>query len=142
MYDWLRLDLSGKPRPIHLDRAFDNLCFDRKGIAVPQQLISNQQQAAVYPNGRKVQLPTHAAHFYTADRYEFSGSLTIPTNGQCHICMLVEGTEIEIITGDTTQTYQYAETFVVPAGIPFYECRYTGPGKAFLVTAYVKDDHC
>jgi hypothetical protein len=35
MYDWMRLDLDGRPRPLNIDRAFENLYFDRKGCSHP-----------------------------------------------------------------------------------------------------------
>jgi mannose-6-phosphate isomerase class I len=40
MYDWVRLDLDGNPRPINIDHAFNNLDFNRKGKQVYRELIS------------------------------------------------------------------------------------------------------
>jgi predicted NBD/HSP70 family sugar kinase/mannose-6-phosphate isomerase class I len=142
MYDWLRLDLNGQPRPINIEHAFNNLYFDRKGEYVEQQLISHPFVEQEWENGKKWKLPTHQEHFYTIDRYEFSGELTITTNDQCHCCMLVEGTEVEVVTGNKTDVFAYAETFIVPASVNTYTVRSTGEEKAFLVVAYVKDDCC
>ena len=43
MYDWLRMNLDGHPRPLHIERAFDNLCAARQGDRVAQELISRPQ---------------------------------------------------------------------------------------------------
>ncbi|SMD09040.1 class I mannose-6-phosphate isomerase [Pedobacter nyackensis] len=142
MYDWLRLDLNGSPRPINIEHAFNNLYFDRKGDYVAQELISHPIVIKEWPEGKLMKLPTHAEHFYTVDRYEFTGETVIATQGQCHICMLVEGASVEITVGNNNTVFQYAETFVIPAAIEQYTVRNQGTQKAFLVVAYVKDNHC
>lgn len=142
MYDWLRLDLNGNPRPINIEHAFNNLYFDRKGDYVPQQLISKQEVATEWDNGRKLTLSTHQEHFYAVDRYEFTEEVVISTNGQCHICMLVEGEKAEVKVGKNSTIFNYAETFVIPAAVTTYTVRCQGSKKAFLVVAYVKDECC
>lgn len=142
MYDWLRLDLNGQPRPINIEHAFDNLYFDRQGDYVEQQLISHPVMEAEWPGGRKMKLPTHSEHFYSIDRYEFTGRITIPTNGHSHCCMLVEGTHIIVNTGTRQQTFHYAETFIVPAAAGEYQVCTAPEENAYLVVAYVKDERC
>jgi hypothetical protein len=39
MYDWLRLDLDGKPRSLNIERAFENLYFDRQGERIPAEFV-------------------------------------------------------------------------------------------------------
>lgn len=123
MYDWLRLDLNRQPRPINLDHAFNNLYFDRKGEYVEQYLLSHPIVEQEWDNGRKLKLPSHKEHFYTVDRYEFTGEITIATNDQCHCCVLVEGTDVEVVTGNKTNTYRFEETFIIPASVNNYLVR-------------------
>ncbi|HMG67102.1 MAG TPA: class I mannose-6-phosphate isomerase, partial [Chitinophagaceae bacterium] len=140
MYDWLRLDLNGQPRPINIEHAFNNLYFDRKGEKVSSELISNPQIEKEWDNGRKVKLPTHPVHFYTVDRYEFTGSIQINTYNQCHICMLVQGDCIEVVANRNSQSFYYAETFIIPAAVKHYELINKGTDPAFVVIAYVKEE--
>jgi predicted NBD/HSP70 family sugar kinase/mannose-6-phosphate isomerase class I len=142
MYDWVRPGLDGKPRPINVEHGLKNVYFDRKGERVANEFISKQKAVQEFPNGRKMNLPTHDEHFYAVDRYEFTGEIEIETLGQCHICMLVEGDIAEVSVGENSQTYKYAETFVIPANVPKYKINYKGDQKAFVVVSYVKDSWC
>ncbi|MDR6844667.1 ROK family protein [Flavobacterium granuli] len=142
MYDWVRPGLDGKPRPINVEHGFKNVYFDRKGERVANEFISKQNVAKEFSNGRKMNLPTHEEHFYAVDRYEFTGKIEIETHGQCHICMLVEGDIAEVSVGENSQTFKYAETFVIPANVPKYKINYKGDKKAFVVVSYVKDSWC
>jgi len=142
MYDWLRLDLNGQPRPINIEHAFNNLYFERKGNLVKKELISAPQILEEWPGGRKLKLPTHPVHFYEVDRYEFKGSVRINTHQQCHICMLVEGTSIEVVSDGKSQIFQYAETFVIPAVVKQYQLNYLRNETAYVVVTYVKEVAC
>ena len=142
MYDWLRPDLNGHPRPINIDHAFNNLYFDRKGSYVQDKLISHPVIENEWKDGRKIKLPTHEEHFYLVDRYEFTGVIQINTHNQCHVCMLVEGDTVEVKVNGKMTVFHFAETFVIPASVKNYSVSYGAKGKAFLVVAYVKDECC
>jgi predicted NBD/HSP70 family sugar kinase/mannose-6-phosphate isomerase class I len=143
MYDWLRLDLTGHPRPINIEHAFNNLDFERKGDYVQEKLISKPYELEEWENGRAMKLPTHEEHFYTIDRYEFNGKVKIATKGLFHICMLVEGDSVEVTDDKGRPTvFSYAETFVIPAAVSEYELNYQGDDKAFVVIAYIKEECC
>lgn len=139
MYDWVRLDLNGKPRPINIDHAFNNLNFSRKGNKVKEELISKQQVIEKGGDWQLVHAPTHAEHFYDLHRIEFTSSVNIDTNGKCHVLMLVEGQSVIIETQNgSRQRFNYAETFAVPAAAGSYRIINEGDGTAKVVKAFVK----
>lgn len=139
MYDWLRLDLNGKPRPINIDHAFNNLDFSRKGARVKEELISKQHVIASGENWKLVHAPTHAEHFYDVHRIEFTGAVTVETAGKCHVLMLVEGRSVLVETANgLRQRYNYAETFAIPAAAGSYKIINDGDTIAKVVKAFVK----
>ncbi|TSJ43165.1 hypothetical protein FO440_02955 [Mucilaginibacter corticis] len=140
MYDWLRLDLDGNPRPINIDHAFNNLVFDRKGDKVQQELISKPAVIESGDNYQLIHLPTHAEHFYDVHRVDFDGTVSIENNNNCHVMMLVEGNKVLLETADGTQhVFAYAETFVVPAAAQNYTLTNLGNSKARVIKAFLKD---
>lgn len=139
MYDWLRLDLDGNPRPINIDHAFKNLDFKRKGASVKRDLIAKQLVLEKGADWQIIHLPTHEQHFYDVHRLEFRSEIYIQTHNVCHVLMLVEGTVISIETFDgTLQDFVYAETFVVPAAAKSYRLRNKGTEQAKVIQAFLK----
>jgi mannose-6-phosphate isomerase class I len=138
MYDWLRLDLDGNPRPINIERAFENLDFTRQGKAV-EQLISKSFSREVGEDWQILHLPTHPKHFYEIERLEFSTRITQRTQNQCHVLCLVEGTSITLETQHgMRQQFSYSETFVIPAAAESYILINEGQTTAKVIKAYVK----
>ncbi|RFZ86023.1 hypothetical protein DYU05_01830 [Mucilaginibacter terrenus] len=139
MYDWVRLDLDGNPRPINIDHAFNNLDFNRKGEQVHRELISKPQVIDQTADYQLVHVPTHAEHFYDVHRLEFDNTVTVETNNVCHVLMLVEGKAISIQTANGIKhDFAYAETFVIPAAAGSYTITNLGKGRAKVVKAFLK----
>ncbi|MFN8482413.1 MAG: class I mannose-6-phosphate isomerase [Anaerolineae bacterium] len=139
MYDWMRLDLDGRPRPLNIARAFDNLRFERQGDVVARELVSHPYTLAEGAGWRIVHLPTHRDHFYDVHRYEFDEGVEAATEGQCHVMSVVEGEGVVLETeGGLRQRFNYAETFVVPAAAGRYRLINAGEGTVKVVKAFVK----
>ncbi len=141
MYDWLRLDLQGRPRPLNIQRAFDNLYFERRGEVVERELVAKPILLEAGKDWQVEHLPTHLSHFYDIHRLQFGTSIHVRTEGSPHVLMLVEGTSLILETGNgKRQRFNYAETFLVPAAADRYTLINEGTTPAKVVKAYLKPD--
>jgi mannose-6-phosphate isomerase class I len=141
MYDWMRLDLEGNPRPLNIERAFENLNFDRKGERVQKELISKPHELERGQDWRILCLPTHKEHFYDIKRVEFDTRIDLRTEGSPQIMSLVEGVSLGVQTKyGQIQRFNYAETFVVPAAAEAFTLFNEGEGTAWVIVASFKPD--
>ena len=138
MYDWLRLDLDGKPRPLNIERAFENLDFSRRGAVVDETLLAQPVVVDASDEGRLVHLPTHRSHFYDVHRIELTGRMTIHTEGSPHVLAVVSGDSVDVRVGDARWRYAYAETFVIPASVGAYTLETSAERPVEVVKAFLK----
>ncbi len=141
MYDWMRLDLDGRPRPLNIERALENLCFERKGEQVQRELISRPRVLASDEDWKVVHLPTHPAHFYDLHRLEFPGAIRASTQGSPHVLNLVEGASVVLeIPGAPPRRFAGCETFVVPAATGDYRLRSPTGQRLKVLQAFLKPE--
>ena len=139
MYDWLRLDLDGRPRPINIEHGMKNLRFERQGKRVEEELLSKPAVIKAETGYCLEHLPTHSEQFYDIYRYGFDKEITIETKNKCHVWMLVEGNSVMLETASgMRQRFNYAETFVIPAATKWYKLINEGSERVLMVKAFVK----
>lgn len=144
LWDWGRLGLDGRPRPIHLEHGIANIQWDRTTHWVKSSLINRQELVATGDGWREERTGLHELEFIETRRHWFTKAVTHHTNGTVHVLNLVEGDQA--IVESPTEAFEpfvihYAETFIVPAKVGTYSIRPYGPRKSeehATVKAYVR----
>lgn len=139
LYDWVRPDLNGRPRPLNINHGMKNLRFDRHGEKVKEELISKPVLLEKGYDWQLYDLPTHKEHSYQIKRYHFLSEIKVETEGKFHVLSLVEGLSVTVTSKrGYQQTFSYVETFVVPAAAKSYTLKNNAEKEAVVVIAFMK----
>lgn len=126
MWDWGRMGLDGKPRPVHLQHGVPNIEWGRTTDMVQQELINTFSPVAEGDGWREERTGLHEREFIETRRHWFTSVVPHHTNGGVNVLNLVEGEEA-VVESPTSAfdpfIVHYAETFIVPAAVGAYTIR-------------------
>ena len=137
LWDWQRLGLDGRPRPVHLEHGLRNIQWERTTGWVREHLIDQEEPIARGEGWREERTGLHALEFIETRRHWFTAPVPHNTCGNLNVLNLVEGDAavVESPTGAFPPlTVHYAETFIVPAAVGEYTIRPLHPGPQELAT--------
>jgi mannose-6-phosphate isomerase class I len=126
LWDWARLGLDGRPRPIHIDHGAQNIQWDRTTEWVKKNLINRIEMIAEGVGWREERTGLHEREFIETRRHWFTGTVQHNTNGNVNVLNLVEGEEVVVESPQNSfEPFEvhYAETFIVPAAVGPYTIR-------------------
>lgn len=130
LWDWGRLGLDGRPRPIHLAHGIRNIQWNRDTEWTRENLVNRFVHVASGEGWREERTGLHELEFIETRRHWFTGTVPHNTRGTVNVLNLVEGEEaiVESPTGAFVPfVVHYAETFIVPAAVGAYTIRPYGP---------------
>jgi mannose-6-phosphate isomerase class I len=130
LWDWGRLGLDGRPRPIHSDHGRRVLRRDRDRVWVEKEIIGRTE--VLSQNGSQIEERTglHPAEFIETRRYWFDTEVSVDTRDSVNVLNLVQGdgAVVESPTGAFEPfLVGFAETFIVPANVGSYSFRPVTP---------------
>ncbi|SMO89013.1 class I mannose-6-phosphate isomerase [Gracilimonas mengyeensis] len=124
LWDWDRLGLDGKPRPINIERGEKVIRWEHDEEWVPGELINQFETVAEGDGWREEKTGLHNSQFIETRRHWFSKPVTHTANGSVTVFNLVEGKQAVISSPENEFepfVVNYAETFIIPAHIKEYQ---------------------
>lgn len=132
MWDWGRLGLDGRPRPIHLQHGINNIQWDRTTGWVRQNLVNRIHLLEEGDGWCEERTGLHEREFIETRRHWFTKPVKHDTNGGVNVLNLCEGREAVVESpsgGFAPFVVHYAETFIIPAAVGAYTVRPFGESE-------------
>lgn len=126
LWDWSRMGLDGKPRPINLERGEQVIQWDRDTDFVMNRLYNQFEMISQGEGWVEEKTGLYSTQFIETRRHTFTVPVLHTTNDSVNVLNLMEGDEIIVESPDNEFdpfVVHYAETFVVPACVNEYIIR-------------------
>jgi len=148
LWDWNRLGLDGKPRPINIEHGKTNIRWERDETYASEHLINQVTRISAGEGWREERTGLHEAEFIETRRHWFTGTVPHDTGDQSlggvHVINLVQGEEATVESPHRAFdpfVVHYAETFIVPVTVGRYTIRPSGRAmgtECATIKAYIR----
>jgi mannose-6-phosphate isomerase class I len=145
LWDWDRLGLDGKPRPVHIDHGAKSIRWSRDAEYVKRELINRFHPMDSGEGWRRERTGLHSSEFIETHRHWFTGVAPHQAGFGVNVINLVQGEEAVVESADggfDPFVVHYAETFIVPAEAGAFTMRPHGIAQGeecATLKAFVRD---
>lgn len=147
LWDWGRMGLDGKPRPINIERGKEVICWDRDEVWVSEYLVDQTRVISKGDGWVEEKTGLHESQHIETRRHWFTKPVRHKGTGSVQVLNLVEGDRaiVESVNGKFEPfVVHYAETFIVPACIDEYIIRPDNSDSSremATIKAWIRLDH-
>jgi mannose-6-phosphate isomerase class I len=143
MYDYLRADLDGKPRPIHTFHGENVLALDRTTTWVNENIVQKPRVAVKGEGWTEYIVGEHDLLYFSLRRLEFEKEAYGDTAGKFHVLTLVDGEKVcvqSLENPDFCYYQNYLDVVVIPANVGKYVVKNLGNQPVCIHKTMLKDD--
>lgn len=145
LYDWARMGMDGKPRPINIEHGAKVIQWERNTEYCLSNLVGQVELLAEGDGWREERTGLHALEFIETRRHWFTKTVNHHTGNTVNVLNLIEGKEA--IVESPAHLFKpfvvhYAETFIIPAVVGEYSIRPYGESvhkQCATIKAFVRN---
>lgn len=142
LWDWGRLGLDGRPRPVNVERGSHVIQWNRTTDWVRKNLVNHITPLQENAAARHERTGLHELEFVETERIWLHGREEFDTRGTLRMLNVVEGAEAVVESPEqkfAPMHVHYAETFILPAAAGRYTIRPAeGTAQAAVICASVR----
>ena len=132
LWDWGRMGMDGKPRPISLSHGRNVIQWNRTTAWIRENILNQVEKIAEGDGWFEERTGLDKTSFIETRRHWFTKKVLHNTNGIVNVLNLIEGREV--IVESPSNSFEpfiihYAETFIVPAAVGEYTIRPHGESE-------------
>ena len=142
MYDYLRLDLDGAPRPIHSYHGEKVLKKERRGEWVKENLVQEPKLIRSGSDWAEYIVGEHDLIYFSLRRLELEKEMECDTQGVFHVLTLVDGEKVRVEAKDDPERFyemNWLDIVVIPANLGPYVIKNLGDQPVCIHKTHLKD---